>query len=239
MTGFRQTGTEEHPACVIRHLSERLSGLCPDAKHLSGGRAVRLLRVVSGDISRGRQGIRIGLRAGRTARQRRRLVQHDSRAIAACRQYRRRPAVDRIGHVAVFYYGAFSSVVGSVGLLLLVVAQGPQLAKATGAWVRCARRGDVPPKRVGPPGLEPGTKGFVISTRFRAARTISSPAAGAGRVRDALACDEGRCSPQVVSAPSGGAPPAWLRVASGRSRGGFPEFIPIPSAAFATAAPCR
>ena len=41
-----------------------------------------------------------------------------------------------------------------------------------------------------------------------------------GRVRDALACHQGRSpmhgSPQVVSAPSGGAPPAWLRIAAGQ-----------------------
>jgi MFS family permease len=36
---------------------------------------------------------------------------------------------DRIGHVAVFYYGTFFGVVGSVGLLLLVPAQGRNLPK--------------------------------------------------------------------------------------------------------------
>ena len=73
---------------------------------------------------------------------------------------------------------------------------------------------------VGPPGFEPGTKGFANPDRFRPARTISSPAAEcrfAGGVRDALACDQGRSSPQVVSAPSDGVPPAWLRIASGRT----------------------
>jgi len=70
---------------------------------------------------------------------------------------------------------------------------------------------------VGPPGLEPGTKGFAWPVRFRAARTISSPSAFAGGARDALACHQGHCSPQVVSAPSGGVPPAWLRVTTGRT----------------------
>ena len=41
------------------------------------------------------------------------------------------------------------------------------------------------------------------------------PQRNAGRVRDALACDQGHSSPQVVSAPSDGVPPAWLRVAIG------------------------
>ena len=36
-------------------------------------------------------------------------------------------------------------------------------------------------------------------------------------------------SPQVVSAPSGGVPPAWLRVAMARRAEGFPEFIPSTS----------
>ena len=73
---------------------------------------------------------------------------------------------------------------------------------------------------VGPPGLEPGTKGFAVPARFRAERTISSPSAFAGGVRDARACHQGHCSPQVVSAPSGGVPPAWLRIATVRpSRG--------------------
>ena len=36
-------------------------------------------------------------------------------------------------------------------------------------------------------------------------------------VRDALACYQGHSSPQVVSAPSGGVPPARLRVAIGRT----------------------
>ena len=36
---------------------------------------------------------------------------------------------DRIAHVAVFYYGSFFGVVGSVGLLLLVPARGRNLPK--------------------------------------------------------------------------------------------------------------
>src|SRR6478672_2671979 len=68
---------------------------------------------------------------------------------------------------------------------------------------------------VGPPGLEPGTKGFTLPGTFAPAWTISSPSACAGRVRDALACHQGHFSPQVVSAPSGGVPPAWLRIAAG------------------------
>ena len=70
---------------------------------------------------------------------------------------------------------------------------------------------------VGPPGLEPGTKGFTLPDAFAPAWTISSPSACAGGVREALACYQGHFSPQVVSAPSGGVPPAWLRIALGRT----------------------
>ena len=70
---------------------------------------------------------------------------------------------------------------------------------------------------VGPPGLEPGTKGFTLPDAFAPAWTISSPSACAGGVREALACYQGHFSPQVVSAPSGGVPPAWLRIATGRA----------------------
>ena len=79
---------------------------------------------------------------------------------------------------------------------------------------------------VGLAGLEPATKGFTSPRRFRREWTISSPATSrrASRcgVRDALACHQGHCSPQVVSAPSGGVPPAWLRVAIGRATGRVP-----------------
>lgn len=74
---------------------------------------------------------------------------------------------------------------------------------------------------VGPPGFEPGTKGFTLSDCFQSARTISSPSAlcSAGGVRDALACHQGRSmlriSPQVVSAPSSAVTLAWLRIAAG------------------------
>ena len=34
-------------------------------------------------------------------------------------------------------------------------------------------------------------------------------------------------SPQVVSAPSDGVPPAWLRIAGSMTYYGFPEFIPF------------
>ena len=93
----------------------------------------------------------------------------------------------------------------------------------------------------GRPGVEPGTNGFAVPARFRAERTISSPSALAGGVRDALACHQGRCSPQVVSAPSGGVPPARLRIAAGqpvaRPRCGSPEFFPFSSAHSCAASP--
>jgi hypothetical protein len=79
-------------------------------------------------------------------------------------------------------------------------------------------------------------QGIHLPRRFRRKWTISSPAQRSrrsGGVRDALACYQGRCSPQVVSAPSGGAPPAWLRIAMRASKRfaceGFPEFIPFTS----------
>src|SRR5690606_14117347 len=71
---------------------------------------------------------------------------------------------------------------------------------------------------VGPTGREPGTKGFAYSGGFPSARTISSPFVETSGVRDARACDQGHCSPQVVSAPSDGVPPAWLRVVTVRAR---------------------
>ncbi|SVB76650.1 uncharacterized protein METZ01_LOCUS229504 [marine metagenome] len=65
---------------------------------------------------------------------------------------------------------------------------------------------------------------------FQSVWTISPPR----RARDALACYQGHStistifSPQVVSAPSGGVPPAWLRIAvSVETDLGFPEFIPF------------
>ena len=82
---------------------------------------------------------------------------------------------------------------------------------------------------VGPPGLEPGTKGFTLPDAFAPAWTISSPSACAGGVREALACYQGHFSPQVVSAPSGGVPPAWLRIAAGRTAA-----VPLNSSRFST-----
>jgi len=74
---------------------------------------------------------------------------------------------------------------------------------------------------MGPLGFEPRTKGFTLPRGFPRAWTISSPSSAlraAGRVRDAEPCHQGHCSPQVVSAPSGSAPPARLRIAIGASR---------------------
>jgi hypothetical protein len=88
------------------------------------------------------------------------------------------------------------------------------LSKAAVCWLQENTR-SVCILIVGPPGFEPGTKGFTLPGIFTPAWTISSPSACAGRVREALACDQGRCSPQVVSAPSGGVPPARLRIAAG------------------------
>src|SRR5690606_28163795 len=45
-------------------------------------------------------------------------------------------------------------------------------------------------KVVGPVGLEPTTKGFTVTRRFRREWTISSPASCLGGVRDALACHQ-------------------------------------------------
>jgi MFS family permease len=66
------------------------------------------------------QGIRVGFRAGASARQRRRLVQHNRRPPATRGQRRCGLLWDRIGHAAVFYYGAVFAVVGSIGLLVLI-----------------------------------------------------------------------------------------------------------------------
>src|SRR6516162_2345977 len=103
---------------------------------------------------------------------------------------------------------------------------------------------------MGPVGFEPTTKGFTMPRRFRREWTISSPAhVVCVWVRDARACHQGHlrhhtlraCSalplryprPQVVSAPSGGAPPARLRIAMcaalRATHEGFPEVIPFTS----------
>ena len=65
--------------------------------------------------------------------------------------------------------------------------------------------------------------------------TLAVASRDGGRVRDAQACHQGRSaryqenrtSPQVVSAPSDGVPPAWLRIAVVAQTDGFPEFIPF------------
>jgi len=89
-------------------------------------------------------------------------------------------------------------------------------------------------KMVGPAGFEPATKGFTSAPMFPKGVdylfTRAEQVEGGG-VRDALACDQGplefapqgiELSPQVVSAPSGGVPPAWLRVAMARCAGRVP-----------------
>ena len=55
-----------------------------------------------------------------------------------------------------------------------------------------------------------GPRDSLRPRRFRREWTISSPQWGAGRSSLSLSAT---CSAQVVSAPSGGVPPAWLRVA--------------------------
>ena len=97
---------------------------------------------------------------------------------------------------------------------------------------------------VGLVGLEPTTKGFTCAPGFPGEWTISPPAC-----REAIGCGtlspvikDTRTlspSPQVVSAPSDGVPPAWLRIAGGRSRYGFPEFIPFISRLAIASAPLR
>src|SRR5262249_28958033 len=91
---------------------------------------------------------------------------------------------------------------------------------------------------VGPAGFEPATKGFTAAPGFPEEWTISSPSTSPARewratvrARDARSLSSRaiaglRRSSQVVSAPSGRLRPAWLRVAIGIGRSGFPEFIP-------------
>jgi len=72
---------------------------------------------------------------------------------------------------------------------------------------------------VGPLGLEPRTKGFTLTPPFPVGVDyLFTPAlfvdGGAGRSSLSLSA---LASAQVVSAPSGGAPPAWLRVAISRA----------------------
>lgn len=54
----RQAGRKKRSARLVYHLPDRLSRLCADAEHLSCGCAVCLLRVVSRNIPRCRQGTR-------------------------------------------------------------------------------------------------------------------------------------------------------------------------------------
>jgi len=93
---------------------------------------------------------------------------------------------------------------------------------------------------VGPPGFEPGTKGFAYSICLQTARTISSPAnLWSLRVRDAQACYQGHWKPS-------GSLCTFRRCTAGLAQGchrpnreGFPEFIPFPSTPCDAAAPFR
>src|SRR5688500_14816911 len=85
---------------------------------------------------------------------------------------------------------------------------------------------------VGPVGLEPTTKGFLSpAVSGGSGLSLHPSVAGLGCGTLAPVIKSTRSS-QVVSAPSGGAPPAWLRIAGARcdslalARCGFPEFIP-------------
>src|SRR5688572_14470898 len=81
---------------------------------------------------------------------------------------------------------------------------------------------------MGPLGFEPRTKGFAFPAVSGGRGLSLHP-----RPRRPLGCGtllpviKGARSPQVVSAPSGGAPPARLRIAISRiALEGFPEFVP-------------
>ena len=73
-------------------------------------------------------------------------------------------------------------------------------------------------KKIGPVGFEPTTKGFTLSVVSDGSGLSLHPrhvtwgthAVGCGTLWPVI---KGAQSPQVVSAPSGGAPPAWLRIA--------------------------
>ena len=64
-----------------------------------------------------------------------------------------------------------------------------------------------------------GPRDSLKPRRFRREWTISSPQRGAGRSSLSLSATQ---SAQVVSAPSGGVPPAWLRIAIGAIAIRFP-----------------
>jgi hypothetical protein len=72
-------GQTKHPAGIVRDLFRRVYWLCSYQKRGSDCRLIRLLRIVSGNISVGRQGTCFGLRARTPARQCRRLVQRSCR----------------------------------------------------------------------------------------------------------------------------------------------------------------
>jgi MFS family permease len=86
-------GQKKRTARLVHHLPGRLFRLCPDAKHRSDRRVVCLLRIVSGDIPRCRQSVRIGFCAGTSTRQRRGMVQHHRRPVATGSEHRCRIAV--------------------------------------------------------------------------------------------------------------------------------------------------
>jgi hypothetical protein len=91
---------------------------------------------------------------------------------------------------------------------------------------------------VGPPGFEPGTKGFAYSACFQPARTISSPTKkteGAGRsslLSRALKPSGSLCTFRRCTA-------GLAQGCHRPNREGFPEFIPFPSAPCDAAAPFR
>jgi len=103
----------------------------------------------------------------------------------------------------------------------------------SGATLRTGSEGYV----VGPPGFEPGTKGFACSTCFQMARTISSPATCVARVRDALACYQGRLKPSGSLCTFRRCTAGLAQDCRRPNRCGFPEFIPFPSVTYAAAAP--
>jgi len=66
----------------------------------------------------------------------------------------------------------------------------------------------------GPAGIRTQDQGIHVILPFPAGVDyLFTRGVVAGRVRDARACHQGHWSPQVVSAPSGGVPPTWLRIA--------------------------
>ena len=82
----------------------------------------------------------------------------------------------------------------------------------------CAYSAKAPGRGNGPTRIRTWNQGIRVSRGFPPGAdylfTLHLRWAQTSGVRDARACDQGRSSPQVVSAPSGGVPPAWLRVAT-------------------------